>query len=390
MKKAEFYKLASLFLLWRIFLFVISYSARFILPYQPSFPYFDTLANYHLPQFIYSWANFDGVHYLTIIQQGYFGTGLIQAFFPLFPLLAKFLNLFVGNTLLSGLLISNLFAFLSLIFFYLLLKEYGISSRFKVLLIYLLFPTSFYLVALYSESLFLTLVFATLYLAKKQHWLLAGILAGLASATRIVGIALLPVLFLELFLAKKISLKNILALSLSVTGLSAYMFYLQFEFQDFLYFLHLQDDFGAGRQENLILYPQVVWRYLKILYTARPFDWKYFAYVQEFAAAILGLIYLTLSSLSYCRRGKTTTKVESGEVDLSLILFSALSFLVPTLTGTFSSLPRYLLACPAIYLTLNPSPVLRRGKLIGVVWLFLSTVLLVINLVLFIQGYWVA
>src|SRR6185369_6540698 len=112
MKRKHFFYITILFLIWRGYLFLASFTADKLLLYAPTFPYFDIdLPQYSLPRWIYSWANFDGVHYLTIAQKGYIGTGLIQAFFPLLPyVLLRSLFLLSGghlNTLLTGLIITN-------------------------------------------------------------------------------------------------------------------------------------------------------------------------------------------------------------------------------------------------------------------------------------------
>ena len=106
--KNLFYKILLIVFIWRIGLLLLGGFADVHLDYLPSFPYYDSLlANYNLPRWLYSWANFDGVHYLTIVQKGYIGTGLIQAFFPLYPGVVKFLSYFVPNQVIAGFLVSS-------------------------------------------------------------------------------------------------------------------------------------------------------------------------------------------------------------------------------------------------------------------------------------------
>ena len=151
------------------------------------------------------------------------------------------------------------------------------------------------------------------------------------------------------------------------------MIYLQHNIGDPLYFFHVQSEFGGGRQESIILYPQVIWRYLKILWTARPFDLKYYAYVQEFIFGTLGLVGIVWSWF---------------KVRKSYVVFSALVFLLPTLTGTFSSMPRYFLASFSVFLLMIK--LFEHHKIARLIWLSLSTLWLIFNTILFIQGYWVA
>jgi hypothetical protein len=390
-KRKEFFSLALLISSWKAFLFLISYVATFVLEYKPSFPYYKDLALYGFKPWIYSWANFDGVHYLTIARKGYFGTGLIQAFFPVYPLLVKNLNIF-DNLLLTGLLISNLFSIIFIILFYFFLKEFfNHQKSLLIIAIFMLFPTSFFLGSFYTESIFLSMVVGSFLAAHKKKWWLAGILAALASATRVVGIILVPALLVEFFFPFEFSLQKIRAINFKEKiwslrklinlswigagslGLLFYMFYLNKTYYDPLYFFHVQDEFGGIRQENLILYPQVVWRSLKILWTARPFDFKYLAYFQEFLTGTLGLALILWGFVK--------------KIKLSYLVFALGVFLVPPLTGTFSSMPRYILVCFPIFIVL--ADLLKNKKTLWT-YLTISGILLIINTILFIQGYWVA
>jgi Gpi18-like mannosyltransferase len=246
----------------------------------------------------------------------------------------------------------------------------------------LLFPTSFFLGALYTEALFLLLVVGSFWFARKKHWLLAGLLAGIASGTRVMGVFLWPALILELWwqtkpanliIFIKSNLKTIGQLSLSLVGIISYMLYLWLTFADPISFLNVQSEFGAGRQESLVLFPQVLWRYTKILWTIKLFDWKYYSYVQD--------LVLSLTALS-------GLLVFFKKIRPSYLLFALLAFFLPPLTGTLSSMPRYLLVCFPIFILLGQ--VCAEQRVWRVLLLTSSTILLIINTILFIQGYWVA
>lgn len=378
--KTLIWKIISLAVVWRLALFGLSALADRWLEYRPSFPYaFERLAKMELPRWLYSWANFDGVHYLTIAESGYVGTASIQAFFPLFPMIVRFL----GQSVVGGVVLNFLLTILVLwLFFELARKEYSKNVSLWAGAFLIAFPTSFFLGALYTEALFLALILGSFLVARNKQWLWAGLLGALASATRVVGIAILPALLVELWLQKKpaslqsfvrTNWREISLVSLSALGLAGYMGSLWVLFADPLYFFHVQETFGAGRQTHLILLPQVLWRYVKILWTARPFDWKYFSYAQDL---ILSLGVLT-SLIGFFRK-----------IRPSYLVFSLLTFLLPPLTGTLNSMPRYVLICFPIFFLLasetEKKPVLRAFLLTA------SVFLLIINTVLFIQGYWVA
>lgn len=388
--KSDFKKLILLFLTWRVGLFIVSFLAGKFFAYTPSFPYASELSTYGLPHWLSAWAGFDGIHYLTIINKGYFGTGLIQAFFPLFPLFVKYVNV-INNPLVTGLIVSNVLAFVSLVSFYQIAKIFNPKKIWLSLIIFLVFPTSFFLGTLYTESLFLILVLQTFLATHYKRWWLAALLAGLASATKVVGIFAIMAVVTEFLFEKntiwQLNKQKIFSAFQKITtnwkslsailligslGLLSYMTYLQLRYHDALYFLHVQSEFGGGRQESLVTYPQVLWRYIKILLTARPFDLKYFSYVQEAVAGTLSLIFIILAS---------------KKVSLGWLIFCLGAFFVPTLTGTFSSLPRYILIIWPIYLVLAN---LISQKNWQILYLTISIGLLILNTMLFIQGYWVA
>ncbi len=370
----------NFFVLWKLSLMILAVAAPMFLVYKPSFPYADWLQReFRLPQSVYSWANFDGVHYLTIVEKGYVGTGLIQAFFPLFPIVLRIATVFGNNVIVTGLLLNTLFSICLLFAFKKLLAlDYDSRTAWLGTLILFLFPTAFYFHALYTEALFLLLVVLSFYFGRTQKWKMVALTVTLASATRIVGILLVPALLFELYVQNKhLPLRKwwkraLMVMSGSV-GFLAYSAYLWKEFGSPLYFAQVQSEFGSGRQESLILFPQVIWRYVKILSTYRPFGLKYVTYVQEFTTSLIGLAGLVMSWF---------------RVRQSYVIFSVLAFLVPPLTGNFSSMPRYALASFAIFILL--AQLLKKSKILQIIYFTLSTILLVFNTILFIQGYWVA
>lgn len=369
------------FLAWRFGLQTLTAVADRVVPYAPTFPYSSTL----LPQFtsiraVYSWANFDGVHYLTIAEKGYKGTALIQAFFPLYPKLMSFMGSSNGNYLFSGLFISHVAALVSIFLLFALLKPYAQSNtRIRTVLLLFLFPTSFYFISLYTESLFLMVVLAAFLCAQKKHWLWAAVFAGLASATRVVGLAVVVALLVEYAVQKKwkLTIKDIphLALiSLGSLGLLCYMLYLYIVFHDPLLFLHVQSEFGGGRQESMVILPQVLWRALKILVYS-DINWRWWTSLQEFVYTVA---FFTTVLWAY---------IKKYTVPLSWLVFSILCLTLPTLTGNLSSMPRYVLTVfPVFFIWAGQRMSWQKWVLI----FGLFIVGLVLNTILFLQGYWIA
>ncbi len=382
MSKKEIVKIFGFFILWLFFLSAVSFLAEKLFVFKPTFPYAYEFAKYNSHSFFERLANFDGVHYLGLATSGYLHTELVQAFFPFYPFLMRSIDFFVNNYLLSGLLISHFFALLSFFAFYYLVKlDYGIKIAHWSLVFFAFFVSGFYLRSLYNESLFLVFIFTSLIAAKKKLYLVAGLLGALASATRVVGIFIWPSLLLMVFIQDRRQWLAYLAVSISSLGLAAYMLYLQIYFADPLYFFHMQEYFGASRQTKLVTYPQVIWRYLKILWTVRPIDWKYYAYVQEFVLSLLALLGLVMASWQNFKN-----KIK---INWAYLIFAWGSYLLPTLTGNFSSMPRYLLVCFPIFIyiaiLLN-----KKSNSKKIFYLTISLIFLIINLILFTQGYWVA
>jgi len=389
--KKIFTTVLKYFLSWRIILFAIAYLATYyISKFGNTFPYVDrVLTITNLPNWIWGFGNFDGVHYLCLAQNGYSAV-YTQAFFPLYPLLIKLFNIFPkGNLDLSlytdpsffyvGIILSNLLFIFSLFLLYKLWnKEYNDKiSKLSVILL-LTFPTAFYFGSIYSESLFIFLVILTFWFTNKNLFILAGIFAALASATKIQGSLLFVYLLIELIQRYKDQLltrtdlvkKGIITLAISVTGSVSYMFYLWKSFGNPIYFLTSQPAFGAARSAiPVVTLPQVFYRYFKILTTVNLGNITFWNSLLELTFTIILLIALIYSF---------------KKIKFSYWIFVLLAVIMPTLTGTLSSMPRYaLLAFPLIPLVTRFQ---RAFKYIIIAQLVLGIILLS----LFVRGYWVA
>ncbi len=178
------------------------------------------------------WLRWDTAWYLEIAKHGYACYGS-SAFLPLYPLLTRIVGtLFLGDNLAAALVISSLASF---VVFYLLsrlaqeLTDSATIAKGTVIAL-AVFPTSFFLMAGYTESLFLALAIGAYLAARRGFWLSAGVLAALATLTRLQGIILLVPLCLELFLAQRQLLARPriwLALLLAPAALLCYMLFIR-------------------------------------------------------------------------------------------------------------------------------------------------------------------
>jgi len=140
------------------------------------------------------WQRWDTLHYQAIAERGY--TAFDSALFapPLYPLLMRGVGaLLGGQTLLAGILISNLACLGSLIALYqLTLQEIGDSAAAGRAVVYLAsFPTAFFLIAAYTESLYLLAAIWALWAIRKRRWWQAGAAGAIASLTRLPGALIL-------------------------------------------------------------------------------------------------------------------------------------------------------------------------------------------------------
>jgi 4-amino-4-deoxy-L-arabinose transferase-like glycosyltransferase len=181
--------------------------------------------------FIALWNRWDAPHYVTIAESGYTAVGenrYFIVFLPLYPLLIRFLAAVTGNFEVAALIISNLASLFACFYLYQLARiDYAESTALKSVFFLSIFPTSYFLIAGYTESLFLLLAIGCFYYARKGKWHFAGLMGMLAAATRITGILLLPSLLYELLAQETKTrarrVKNALFLCMICLGLIAYL-----------------------------------------------------------------------------------------------------------------------------------------------------------------------
>jgi len=347
----------SVFSIWRILLLVVSVLSFKFLTFKASFPFIDeNLISSGFPQWIWQWGNFDGVHYLAVAQHGY--TGLInneQAFFPLYPLLISILNKPIGNFFLSAFLISNLCFLGAMIALYKLVKKmYSVHVARWSILFLVCFPTSFFFGSIYTESLFLFLLLVTFLCLNSRKYFLSFTFGLLSGLTRLIGFFVFG----------------------GLAGFIIYSSYLWITFGKPLYFLEVQNGFKAERSSSLtslISPPQVMFRYSKIFISADRSHPDYWIAVTEFSSFVLGV--LVLGWLTYRKK-----------IPAAYLIYSWPALVLPSLTGTFSSMPRYLLTIFPIFIGLG----MIKSQALKIVFLSLSSVLMVVLTILFLRGYWIS
>jgi len=211
------------------------------------------------------WAHWDGVWYIKIASNGYTASDGSVAFFPLYPLLVRWLGVpFRNNLVISGMLISLVCFFVAVWLLYrLVARDFGHRVAYRTVWFISIFPTAFYWQAVYSESLFLMLSVACIMWAREERWKLAGLAGLLAVLTRSVGFLLLVPMTVCYFEQRDWKLRRIDAQSASllmvVEGLMVWMAYLSLGFGRPLLFAQVQDQW----HRSLLVPTTAVWRGLQ-------------------------------------------------------------------------------------------------------------------------------
>lgn len=393
---------------WRIFLFAFLFLATSTVVPQMDF-LGGGLQNYLKNPGLWSWLNFDGEHYLSI---SFFGYKSLQYFyFPIYPMVIGFIaSLFNGSIVMHaivGLAVSHVAFLIGLVGLIKLMRlDYKSEIASFTVLLLLFFPTSFYFASFYTESLFFALVVWSFYFARQKKWFYASLLGGVASATKVVGIVLLPALVAEYLwgseqlpviiskvqrfngfgrlTARKLRANSALRsnsckavfLLLIPAGLIFYMIYLKNKTGDPLEFFHSIEIFGQQRTAGLILLPQVFYRYIFKIIPNINYDYfpVVFATWLEFVAAIVFGILAILGFL---------------KLRLSYAIYLALGYLIPTLSGSFSSLPRYVLVLFPGFI-LASLYLVRQPRILQIIIFTLLFISLGIATAFFVRGYWIA
>lgn len=159
------------------------------------------------PALLEMWARWDSEWYLLIADRGYgaddefvgrkvaYLPGDDTGFFPLFPWLVRVVALAGVGTLCAGVLVSNLALLAALATLHALVaRDRGDPAADRAVWLLAAFPTSFFLSAVYAESLMLATLLCAVQAARDRRALAAGLWAAACALTKPTGVlALLPV-----------------------------------------------------------------------------------------------------------------------------------------------------------------------------------------------------
>jgi hypothetical protein len=147
---------------------------------------------------LYSWYHADALRLLTIATAGYPDQSY-TGFFPLYPTIVHTVSALLHLDILStGIVISNLAFLVALSIFYRLVEdEFGTSIARRSALYFAFFPTAFFTFNAYTISLLLMFAVSCCYLLRRQSWIAAACVGGLATLTDLAGVLLFLVFLYE-------------------------------------------------------------------------------------------------------------------------------------------------------------------------------------------------
>ncbi|MBP2628647.1 MAG: hypothetical protein H6Q68_3358 [Firmicutes bacterium] len=280
---------------------------------------------YPLPPYIEKFIKWDAHWYTYIVGYGYNAKSIV--FFPSIIVFMKMLSLFGINFAVAGLIICNLFAFLSFWIMYLTFQlDFSEKKVRYALLSYAVMPTSFFLNSIYTEPIFIASSLLCVYCARVGKWWYAGMAGALATLTRNLGIFLFLYLLYE-FIKNYSRLcktnKSIFSLFLPPAALLLFMSYNLYLLGDPIAFISSQQ--GWGR--HLGLPWQNIWNNMPLTFANNPAN-------QPGVALDSFIVIISLVSL-LC-----LTFLPKFRIHKSYLILGWLWFIIP-LAFTANELPLY-------------------------------------------------
>ncbi|HEY3024879.1 MAG TPA: hypothetical protein VGJ55_01875 [Pyrinomonadaceae bacterium] len=328
---------------------------------------------------------YDSGWYLRIAVQGYSynGDNSIEqpvVFYPLYPLVGRFVSKLFGIEPYVGLLIvSNLSILIAIPLALKLIKDdYGTRTALYAIALLSFFPTSLFFSAGYTESLTFLLIVGFFLFLKRDRFVLAATCAGLATGTRPTGIVLLLPLLWELWRRfsrepKLLAVYSLLCATMATSGLWLYTIYLWVAFRSPLAFVTAERAWSQTGEYSQSSYPVqllICFRFLSSLlrtgiYPITLDPWFFF---------------LFLLLVVFFRK----------RVPVAYSLFAAGAILLPYLTlgGVLKmrSFTRYVMLAFPVFVIIGDQLKGRLWLLLGIVIIFAA--LLFSYTALFAQWYW--
>jgi hypothetical protein len=309
---------------------------------------------------LHNWVRFDGIYFRVIAEHGYTegsqiiryqqGFPFLTAAFPLFPVLIRLIAPLLGSDYtMASVVVPQVLTWLVLLaLFRLVLLDFSRTAAYLSIASLITFPVFYFLLAPYSETVFLLLTILTFDGYRRQRFPTAGLAGALASAARIVGAPLLiGALGLDIAVRawrERRRARDVLRpmryahLGVIPVGLVTYMAYQWRDFGNPLMFLrgHASTEWKVGFD---LLGP--LRGLLLPVYTVFAHDWAGETFrTNLFNAAFLygaiGVALYAWRKLPFCYSA-----------------YSVLAILLPMFSGTLISMPRFLLISFPLFVSMG-------------------------------------
>lgn len=323
------------------------------------------------------WQRWDALWYERIARIGY-SSDESTSFFPLFPVLMRRVATFLGGDfVLAGVIICTVAAFFAFVLLYRITAQVlDVYSAKRAVLYWAIFPTSYYLLGGYAESVMAACALATLYFAQRKIWWLTGIAAAGATLTRPVGFLVLVPVVIEVMqqaVGWSKRLRMILPSLLATTlAMGAWILYLQLALNDGLLWMHSEEAW-----KRVFVFPGQT-----ILLTIQK--------IIEGQFLLPNIIDLVLTMIVF---GAILTGIK--KVPLSFSAYALVMLIVPMLnyaqSGTYASIPmaaggrRAMVVFPA-FISLGG---LVRGRWLQPAWIAFSLSFQAVLFIEFVRWIWI-
>ena len=333
------------------------------------------------PHPLAGWDQWDAVFFRWIAEYGYFpapGASPAgdnrEAFFPGLPILLRVVHLVVPSWTAAGLVISLVSGAVAVVALGRIADRQCGGTGPRAVRFLLLSPCAVFLVAGYTEMLFLALALPAWLAAKDRRWPLAGVLAALATAVRPSGLFLAAAIVVELVLAAarprrpRALVQGFAWLMLPILPPAAFTVYLHGHTADWMAWQHAQE---RGWYRNF----HAPWSTWATTWSSAFGNEQTTGYALMFQAELVAVVVGVLLTGWLVRRRRIPEAVYVG---LSLAALGT--------SYWYTSVPRASLLWWPLWVGL--AGWVRRRRTVGEVYVCLSAPLMVVLTVTFASGRW--
>lgn len=159
--------------------------------------------SFSFSDFLEQWQRWDANNYIRIAEgwyTGYTENGdfLTLVFFPMYPILARIVNILIPNINIALMTVSSTAYAVGCGYMYELVRmDYSEKIALNAVIWISVFPFSFFFGAIMTESVFFATTAMSFYYIRRHKWLLAGICGALSAFSRMIGIFVFVAAFIE-------------------------------------------------------------------------------------------------------------------------------------------------------------------------------------------------